>query len=57
MDPAVVSHQPHAALHHEGIGKTPLSSLSGKIKVKISMKGKIRSVKHVADEAALLSLL
>lgn len=53
----MVSHQPHAALHHEGIGKTPLSSLSGKIKVKISMKGKIRSVKHVADEAALLSFL
>lgn len=55
-DPAEVSHQPHAALHHEGIGKTPLSSLSGKIKVKISLKGKIRSVKHVADDAALLSL-
>lgn len=51
-----MSHQPHAALHHKGIGKAPLSSLSGKIKVKISLEGKIKSVKHEADDAALLPL-
>lgn len=55
--PAEVSHQPHAALHHQGVGKTSLSSLSGKIKVKISLEGKIASATHMADDAALFSLV